>query len=370
MNIKSRIYLAVIFLTSFSSVVNAQFIENFKFGVSGELHYNEIVNDLIPPQFSSQLDFHKIGIKTGYQITENISVNSELKIEHLFEEKYNNGDVFYTKISLNYKKSSRFGIEAGMISMPLTGSKPKPYGGVETSQVEKYITQSWRELGVSFYGKLNNGISYKANLMTGLEPWEITGKKGIYNAKVSHFVSSMNNFAGAVQLKYQTELGIGFGGSLVYSGLESKVDYGNALSGANYKLVEAFVTYGTGGFSSRATAAYSHITNSDKINNVIGQNIGESQLGSLVEVRYDLLKIPVFGISDQNMVVFTRAEFFDTQYTTSNIEPSAINEHYQYTFGAIYKPVSMIELKADYQILRTEGIDDLNMMNISVGFSF
>lgn len=347
-----------------------QHTEKFTYNVLAELHYNDAVYDKNGPSGQGELDFHELHFKAGYKINKHLKFKTALEIEHVFDSHYNRGDAFFKQAYLDYHKTPKIGFKAGLVNLPVTGSKSKIYTGVEIAPVEKYLSYAWRELGVVVYGDLTADLSYQASLTTGLEATEISSKSGIYSARNNHLFSSVSNLAAAAQLKYKLNQNLTIGSSALFSGLQSKQEYGSELKGAGYTLLEGFVTYKTGGVTTRVVSVYSTIAESDKINHTLHKHIGSSQYGSLVEVTYDFLYAPHHRAQGKHLIAYGRAEAYDTQLTTTGFDADPKYERYEYTLGVLYKPFKQIEFKADYQLLRSAGKKNLGQINIAIGYSF
>lgn len=370
MKIKHTIFL--IFAIAFGAFtsINAQLPEQVSFSISGQIHYNDVIENINQPSLNGEFDFHKISVKGGYKFNEALSFNTNLKIEHAFDKAYDNGDFFFSKMYLDYKTSNNLSFQAGMISTPLTTTKSKPYGGVETALFDKLITLGWRELGVGVKGKINPKISYKATVSTGLTPTELSKKKGIYAAKNSKFTSSLENIAVGAHLNYQLDDHFKFGTSALISTLDSKSNYGDTFEGANYKVLEAYLVYKYKGLGSRIVGGYSKLKGIEDINRVLGSEVGESQVGGLFELQYNLYTHPSFeNIRGNALYLFSTAEIIDTQFTTKTVYNDPASRRTNYTIGFIYSPIAQFTFKADYQIAHVATQGKANLFNISLGFS-
>jgi len=343
--------------------------ENFTFGGSGVLHYNDEVRSIGGAPGQGEFDLHKIILKSGYQFNRRFSLKTKLKIEHLFSGPDNGEVIFLDQAFIDYNLKSDFGIRAGLYSVPLGGSKLKPSFGLETAPSDKYISYSWRELAAGVYGNFFERISYEAYIMSGLHAEEFSTKSGIFNARKSRFFSSIDNLAASIRFGYRFSSEWKLGTSAMISSLQSKNDFGDSLEGTNYKLIEGHAVYTYKAFSSRLVGIYSTITESDKINAETGSRLGSSQYGTLIEFGYDLFRLRK-SAGTQQLVAYTRGEVFDTHLTTESIVDNPENERYEHTFGLVYKPLKSFEIEADYQLLRSRGDKNIQQLNIGIGYSF
>lgn len=348
----------------------AQILEGLKLGASGELHYNDIVSNESGVNEKGEFDFHKLVFQATYNVSKKFYVKSKLKVEHAFDSHYNGGDVYLDQMYLMYKLKPALHIKAGLISVPLMSSRSKLDGSVETSHVDKYMTYSWRELGVGFEGYFSDRISYKATISTGLEGAEIQNKSGIYSARNSDFFSSVNNLAAALQLKLKLTPALTFGNTVLYSGLQSKSEFDEQLEGAGYATNESFIQFHHGNISARAVGVYSSIRSVEKLNQVYGNGIGSSQYGGLVELGYDFTDLIKITENDKHLIALIRAEKFDTQYRTTDAKDKSKYERHDYTFAVLYQPLNFLEFKADFQILGAGGLGNSQQFDFGVSFHF
>lgn len=365
-NIFSVILLALFLMVSERSSAQNH---NFSIGGSGELHYNDIVQDFNGPASAGEFDLHKVILKAGYHFNERLNFHTKFKYEHGFSGKDNGEALFVDRAYADYKVNPGFGIRGGLVGVPLGGSKFKPYNGIETSPVEKYISYSWRELGAGVFGMLHGRLSYEAYLMTGLEAEELSTHSGLYSARKNKFTSSVDNPAAAIRMGYDLGSGVELGVSGLVSGLKSKGKYGEDLSGTAFSLMEGHLVYGTGGFKSRVVGVYTQISGADKINARLQNDLGDSQYGALLELAYDLVHLPGINVG-QHLIAYGRGEVYDFHATTRAIPENPDYERRELTFGFIYKPMPSVGFKTDYQILQSKGSRDLRKLNLGIGYYF
>lgn len=340
--------------------------EKFTYSVAAALHYNDVVYDQNSPIKTGKLDFHELHLKAGYKLNKQLKIKSAFEIEHAFNSYYDGGDMYFKQVYIDYHKTAKIGVKAGLVTLPISGSKSKIYTGVEIASNDKYLTYAWRELGFLMYGNLTSKLSYQAGITTGLEASEISSKYGIYSARNNDLFSSVNTLASAVQLKYKMDQNLTLGTSVLISGLQNKKEYGDKLKGASYTLLEGFAKYKLSAFTTRLVGVYSTIKEADKINQSLHKHIGSSQYGSLAEVTYDFL----YDTKKRNLIVYSRAEVYDTQFSTTGFEADPKYKRNEFTLGVLYKPFKQIEFKADYQWLQSGGKKNIGQLNIALGYMF
>ncbi|TYP93298.1 hypothetical protein LX73_0998 [Fodinibius salinus] len=380
MRFLKTVSLAVILLLSFSMAVFAQ--QGATLGGYGELHYNDVTYKANGQQPPGKLDFHRFILYAGYDFNDWVKFRSELEVEHTYVEE-GQGEIALEQayIDLAFKKS--FGARGGIMLVPMgivnPVHEPPTFNGVERPNVEKYIIPStWREAGAGIYGKTESGLSYKLYLMAGLDTEGISGSSGIRGARQKAYKASTDNWAVTGRLDYRPNLNLTFGASYFFSQLSSNYTYGSAMDGAAIHMIDGHAIYNNAGFEARGLFVYSAVSNADDINTTLGsgvwapshQPIGDTQYGGYVELSYDLLRFKEEP-TEQQLNLFGRAEVYDTQASTVNVVDNPENERYEYTFGLTYKPVSQVAVKADYQLLTTQGgFNDKHQLNIGVGYNF
>lgn len=343
-------------------------------GGYGELHYNDVTYNANGEQTPGELDFHRFILFAGYDFNDWISFRSELELEHTLVEDDKGGEVALEQAYVDLRYKPEFGVRAGIMLVPVgivnPTHEPPTFNGVERPNVERYIIPStWRESGIGIYGKFRSGLSYQAYLMAGLDASGITGSGGIRGARQKAFESSTDNWALTGRLDYQANLNLKFGASYFYSDLSTNAQFGDAMEGAMLNMIEGHAIYTNKGFEARLLGVYSDISNAEDVNDVFGNSIGESQYGGYLEAGYDLLRFSD-SVSEQQLIMFARGEIYDTQLTTADVIDNVENERIEYTFGLTYKPAPRVAFKADYQLLQSAGVKDIQQLNLGVGYNF
>lgn len=349
-------------------------------GGYGELHYNDVTYNANGEQTPGEFDFHRFILFAGYDFNDWISFRSELEIEHTFVND-GQGEVALEQAYIDMAFKRNFGMRAGIMLVPMgivnPVHEPPTFNGVERPNVEKYIIPStWRESGIGIYGKSASGLSYQAYLMAGVDVSEMNGSSLIRDARQKAYESSTDNWAVTARLDYQANLNLKVGTGYFFSDLSSDAEFGNAMEGAAIHMIEGHAIYQKGGFEARALGVYSAVTNSDDINSnfaqagqPFGNQVGESQYGGYLEAGYDLLRFSDLD-TEQQLIFFSRAEVYDTQKSTVGFPDNPENERYEYTFGFTYKPAARVAFKADYQLLQSAGVKDIQQLNLGVGYNF
>ncbi|SMO54418.1 outer membrane beta-barrel protein [Fodinibius sediminis] len=342
-------------------------------GGYGELHYNDVTYNANGDQTPGEFDFHRFILYAGYNFNEWITFRSELEVEHTYV-KDGHGEVALEQAYIDMRYQPALGVRAGIMLVPMgivnPVHEPPTFNGVERPNVEKYIIPStWREAGAGIYGKSRSGLSYELYLMAGLDASGITGNEGIRDARQKAFEASTDNWAVAGRLDYRANLNLTVGTSYFFSDLSTDATYGDAMDGVNMHMIDGHAIYTNRGFEARGLFVYSQTANVEDLNATFGNAAGESQYGGYLELAYDLLRLSD-AETEQQLNLFGRGEVYDTQASTVTIPDNPENERYEYTFGLTYKPAPQVAFKADYQLLKSEGIKDIQQFNLGVGYNF
>lgn len=376
MNLKSYFFLIV--LTGMVQTGLAQ--DQATLGGYGELHYNDVVSTPEGENPPGTLDFHRFILFAGYDFNDWISFRSELELEHTLIEAEDSGEaeggevaLEQAYIDLRYRPS--LGVRTGLILVPVgiinPVHEPPTFNGVERPNVDKYvIPTTWREPGIGLYGRLANRLSYQAYLMAGLDASGISGEEGIRGARQNGFEASTDNLAFTARVDYQATLNLSLGTSVYRSGLATDAVLGDALNGVSFSLIEVHALYQRNGWAARGLLVYSAITNVEKLYVTFGNAAGASQIGGYVELAYDVLGL-VEPQSEQEVSVFVRYEPYNTHLTTgTGVTANPAFNRRETTFGVTYRPTAQVALKADYQLLYSEGASDVRQFNLGVGYNF
>lgn len=350
-------------------------LENATLGGYGELHYNDITYNANGEQTPGELDFHRFILFAGYNFNDWISFRSELELEHSLLEagEEEGGEIALEQAYVDLRFKRALGVRAGIMLVPVgiinPIHEPPTFNGVERPNVERnIIPTTWRESGIGIYGQSENGFSYEAYVMAGLDASGITSG-GIRGARQSAFESSTDNFALTGRLEYQPNLNLKVGTSYFFSDLSTNYVYGDDMKGTTFHLFEGHAIYQNQGFEARLLGVYSLITEVNQLNSTFGNSAGENQYGAYLELAYDLLRLGNLD-TEQQLNLFGRGEVYDSQYSTINVIDNPENERYEYTFGFTYKPTAKVAFKADYQLLQSAGIRDIHQLNLGVGYNF
>jgi hypothetical protein len=301
----------------------------------------------------------------GHRFNEKISLFTELEIENAKVEGGEGGEVAmeqaYLKFNLKPNQYLVAGLFVPRIGILNENHLPVNFNGVERPIVETLIIPAtWRELGVAFYGTLNNlPLTYDVGLMNGLNSAGFQHGSGIREGRAEGSNAPANNLAvtAAVQynisnFKFQVS---GYAGGTV--GLNPRdadsLGLSNGAFGTPLYLGEADVQFAKNGFSSKALATYISYSDADKVNAAYANNIGSGMYGAYLELAYDLLHKQQ---KTAQFITFIRGEMLDMN-SSLPAEPKGIydgtEKQTHIIAGFSYLPIPNVVVKADVRIMHT-----------------
>ena len=351
----------------------------------------------------STASLERVVLFVGHRFNEKISLFTEMELENALVTS-NSGDAnsggeismeqAFLKFNFNAKQYIVAGLFLPRIGILNENHLPVNFNGVERPIVEQLIIPAtWRELGVAFYGTLNNiPLTYDIGVMNGLNSANFQHGSGFREGRAEGNNALANNIAvtAAVQynvsdFKFQVS---GYSGGTVGLNKRSSDSLGldNGAFGTPLYLGEADVQYARNGFSGKLLGVYVSYPDAAKLNSAYAKNMGSSMYGAYAELAYDLLYRKQ---KTAQFVTFVRGEVLDLNSTL----PAAPKGIYDGTLkqthivaGFSYLPIPNVVVKADVRILHTGPLNpalvinpapnalpykqDNQFLNVGIGYSF
>lgn len=355
-------------------------------------------------QHNSSLKDAKINLErfvlfVGHKFNDKISFFGELEVE---DAKVSGGEEggevaieqAYLKFNLNANQYITAGLFIPRIGILNENHLPNTFNGNERNQVETFILPStWRELGVSFNGNLNNfPLNYSIGLVNGLNSSAFAHGSGIREGRFEGRNASANNLAitGAVQYyqsNFKVQVSGYYGGTVGVN--KSKADslgLESGIFGTPVAIGEADVQYANNGFSVKALGTLVSITDASKINRAYANNTPQTEYGAYLEVGYDLFHL-MRGQHDKQLIVFVRDEKLDmnAKVPENGLIDETLNQNH-IVAGFTYLPARNVAIKADIRLVHTGSQNpdliinpnpvaplyqaNYNLINLGVAFSF
>ncbi|MFT3936927.1 MAG: porin [Chitinophagaceae bacterium] len=308
----------------------------------------------------------RVVLFVGHKFNDKIAFFSELELENaLVSGADSKGEISmeqaFLKFNFNPKQYLLAGLFIPRIGILNENHLPVNFNGVERPLVEQLvIPATWRELGVAFYGSLNNmPLNYSLALMNGLNSQNLEHGDGIRGGRPEGSSAFANNLAVSAALQYmwkdfKFQVSGYMGGTVGLS--KRSADSLNLNSGAfgtPVYLGEADVQYSKNGVSGKLLGAYIAYPDAAKVNTAYAKNIANGMYGAYAELGYDWL----YRKKQQpQFITFARFEVIDLNASVP-APPKAIydgtEKQNNIIAGFSYLPIPNVVIKADVRILHT-----------------
>lgn len=350
------------------------------------------------------VDIERLTVEAEVQLSEKISFETEVEIEHAgtgstmefdrFEEFgefetdiEKGGEVRLEKMQLEFGIVPEFSLRAGYLVVPVgqinVKSEPLDYFTVSRSESEAaMLPNTWSEAGLEAFGTVGS-LRYRAMMVTGLDASGFSSANWIQRGHQLRFETiNAENFAfvGALDWKPIDELNVGATGYIGNtSGNRPKPDLTDP---ATVTIGEFHAGYKGGGLTLRGQALYGTLSDAEdvsRVNRNLSNNlnvkrtpVGSAAFGWYLEAGYDIL--PLFSDDkEKSLTLFGRYDSYDTmEKTAEGIFDNPRWERKSITAGANYRPIEDVVVKAQFTN-RTLGLQTNNIENtfsLGMGLEF
>lgn len=350
---------------------------------------------------TAKVDLERFVLFVGHKFSDRISFFSELELE---DAKVNGGEPggeitieqAYLKFSLNPNQYIVAGLFLPRIGILNENHLPTTFNGNERNYVETLvIPATWRELGIGFYGRLNNlPVNYSVGIMNGLSAAGFTHGTGIVDGRFEGRNATGTNLAvtGALQYyqgSFKAQLSGYYGGTVGIRKTEAdSLGLNSGIFGTPVAMGEGDIQYNNQGVSVKILGTIASIPDADKINRAYASNTPKSMYGAYAEIGYDLLFRQNYGkINPAQLIVFVRDEKLNLNsgVPPNGITDQTLNQNFVVA-GFTYLPLRNVVVKADVRLAHT-GVQNPalvinpspvarpyqtsnSLVNLGVGYSF
>lgn len=348
-------------------------------GGYGEVLYEKFRGerqDGAPSGATDRLDALRAIVYLGYKFSDKILFNSEIEFEHGSTE--DGGAVSLEFGYLDYRLSPRFGLRGGLLLPPMGFineiHEPPAFLGTTRPETEQVIIPStWRESGLGVFGSTGD-VSYRAYLINGFDAAGFTAEQGLREGRQSGAEATAANFAVVGRLDYAGVPGltVGTAAYLGNSGQGATLpsDPGRSI-GARTFIWDGHAEYQARGLQLRGLVSLATVGDAAEVNQLKGftgaESIGDRLVGWYLQGGYDVLR----GTSSHQLIPYLRYEQLNTQSSVpSGFTADPENDRTLATFGAMWKPLLNVSLKADYQVVSNDAETGVNQFNVNLGYLF
>jgi hypothetical protein len=294
-------------------------------------------------------DPHRFVLYVNADLSESITLNTELEWEH-GGDSGKGSEIAVEQFFLDFRHQRPLNFKAGLMLVPLGGvninHEPTNFNSTERPELDKFLIPStWREMGAGIYGALGDKVNYQLLVMNGLDGTQFSAANGIRSGRQKVEVDNNDSKAIVARLEVRpvTNLYTNFA---VYRGDSAA----SGKAGAVTTIAAFDGMYSLGKFDLSGEYVYIDQQHPERIRT----DIGDRMSGYWVEGAYHILpeSIKQGKLVDADVVAFARYSAFDTQQgnIADPTKASGLYDRNYTTVGMVFKPVTTVSIKADYQI--------------------
>ena len=319
-------------------------------------------------------DPHRFVLYVNSDLSESITLNTELEWEHGGDSGAGS-EIAVEQFFLDFRHQRPLNFKAGLMLVPLGGinlvHEPTNFNSTERPELDRFLIPStWREMGAGIHGALGNKVDYQLLVMNGLDGSKFSAANGLRSGRQKVEVDNNDSKAIVARLEVRpvTNLYTNFSayrGDSAASGKASAVTTIAAVDG-KYSL-------------GRAEVSGEYVFIDQQHPERISAEIGDRMSGYWVEGAYHVLpeSLKQGKLADADVVAFARYSAFDTQQgrLADPTKASGLYDRNYTTVGIVFKPVTTVAIKADYQIYddhrsAAEKALDNDKFQVTIGFVF
>jgi hypothetical protein len=346
--------------------------QGFSFAGYGEALYENVASENESGRElsgTSQFDFLRLVLYSGYRFSDKFIFNSELEVEH-------GNEIWVEFAYVDYLANDNFTVRGGLLLLPLGLTnefhEPNVFLGARRPETEtRIIPTTWRENGAGVLGSVGR-VSYRAYVVNGLDAsrFAATGLRG-GRQRGSRAKASDLAFAG--RLDVTPTAGIFVGGG-VYTG-----GSGQGIRGTDGGELDVHTTIGEvhgqaqlRGFDLRALYARAEIDEAAELSRALrltgDDGVADTMGGGYVQIGYNVLS----RVSERAAVTpYYRFETVNTQQAVAaGFAVDRATDGTFHTFGVEFRPIFNVVVKTDYQWIRNAARTGRNQFNINLGYAF
>lgn len=333
----------------------------------------------------NRLDFLRNVLYVGYKFDDAILFNSEIELEHAGvkdEAEVDgstaelSGEVVLEFAYVDWRMHPLLGARAGLLLVPIgivnEMHEPVTFMPARRPEVERNILPAtWSANGIGVYGETENGLSWRAYLMEGLNG-ESFSASGIRGGRQSGSQSLVTKPALAARADWSGFPGLAFGASMFHGDTWQELQTGPTLS-PTLTLWDAHARLDWRGLELRGLFAEGRLTESGELSTALGlpagEWIGSRNQGAYVEGAYDLLAAMSPG-SRFRLLPYARFERFDPQVDAEDGLNEPALETRIFTAGLAFQPHPGVIVKLDRQQRSNQAETETSQWNAAVGYTF
>ncbi|MGM9862411.1 MAG: hypothetical protein ACI30W_07430 [Muribaculaceae bacterium] len=363
-------------------------------------------------QSHGRFDVPHVAISIGFDFGKGWSMGSEIEFEHggyeaateieteeageYETEVERGGEVALEQFWIQKSFMPQLNVRAGLMVVPVGQTNayhlPNEFFGVYRPEGENTILPcTWREVGLSIWGRLGRHWRYEAMVMPGLDSERFGNQGWIHDGSASPYEFKIGNtVAGALRIDNTSVPGLkislsGYVGNSFANTLYPTANAKNAGIHGTVAIVAAGFIYNDHNVIVRGSFDYGHLSDSKHItdfNRTMSkdspskrQDVAESAIAAGLEAGYNLFGFsPRLTAEGRKLYVFGRFDYYDSMHTMEVGTPAGWCGRKRIAAGLNYYPISQVIIKGEYAIglldKSTSGLKYNNEPSISVGVAY
>jgi hypothetical protein len=315
---------------------------------------------------SSQIDFLRAVLYTGYRFNDRFIFNSEVEFEHVHKE------IGIEFAYLDYRVRNNLSLRGGMLLVPLglmnEFHEPNVFVGAKRPETERrIIPYTWHENGFGAVGSAGP-VSYRAYVVNGFNAGGFTAA-GLREGRQDGAEAKASDWGFAGRLDVTPIQGV-FAGAGLYRGNSGQGQFKSAPIATT--IVDLHAQAQIRGFDVRGLFARATVGDVPSLNTALdltdAKSVGKALQGGYAQVGYNVLSQRGAHVS---LTPYYRFEHLDTQREVPRgYRRNPENDARYHTFGVELKPIANIVLKADYQRISTKARTGRDQFNVALGYAF
>lgn len=341
-------------------------VSKTNFGGYGEFVYinkrsRDEKNNTVANATNPKLDAQRFILYIGHDFSKKWKLTSEIEVEHADE-------IYLEQGTLDYLHSDQFNFQAGVMLIPVgiinLEHEPTTFLSVNRPDIaSKIIPTTWRELGVSVFGK-HNSFSYRVSLVDGLLASGFSSD-GVRSGRQKASKAEGRDLAWVTRLGYDFN-GVAKLGASAYFGKA-----GGVATDVDHKVYDIHFDTKYKGLQFRGLYTQLKLGNTDKLNTELsktGSNSVASQMsGYYLTLGYNVLHY----VTDWSLIPFVRYENYNTQDKIgTGFTKDLSKERTNLTYGLSVKPLENIVFKLDYITAKNKDKSGVDSWNLGMGWNF
>lgn len=367
-------------------------LSKFSFGGYGEIHANLTEGATGGTKSNDKLDIHRLVALVGYDFTDWIKFRSEIELEHAYVQDTQSGEKpsgylmleqAYVDFLLNESVNVRFGRMLTPVGRTNQHHEPTTFYGVERPTFDNVIIPStWSSDGIGVFGNLASNLTYEAYVVGGLDGGNFTSG-GIRDGRIKD-EPSLNDMALTFRFDYHPFMesnsgwaqNLRLGASFWHGGIDNVQKGADKGKGGDLTIYSADFGTRIGDLDLKGVVAFEEIDGVAGLNTSRGatDKVAEEIFGYFIEAGYHVMpeSWKTGRLKNSDAVIAVRYDKHDTQHKMAAGDLANKNmDRHNWTFGLNFYPVPNFVIKADYQVLESEGATDPdNLINFGVGWQF